>query len=185
MGQEVSAREALRHLPTDYASVEVVELVEELTEDDAIRMQALSEGVKIGTVKGKLDRSIPFMGKDFHIASKVGLMPLMEFAYYANSGADTGDMGSLVAIYEMLKDCIVPDEWMDFVAHAKKMKADAEDLMPVVQRTIELLTARPTQQDSDSSQQSSTTSESLMDNSSGQASGLVPVGELGRLASLG
>lgn len=159
---------------------------EEIAEDAAIRAQSFSEGVQTGKVGGKLDRRVDFMGKKFRIANKVGLMPLMEFAYFANSGADTADMGSLVAIYEMLKDCISDaDEWAAFVKHAKTMKADAEDLMPVVQQTIELLTARPTRQDSVSSVSPRGTSESLTDNSSGQAQHLMPVTDLGRVASLG
>ena len=157
---------------------------DEIAEDEAIRAQALAENVKTGKVNGKLDRRVTFMGKKFRIANKVGLMPLMEFAYFANSGADTADMGSLVAIYEMLKDCIADDaEWEAFTKHAKEMKADAEDLMPVVQQTIELLTARPTRQDSDSSASFPGTPESLTDNSSGQAHGLVPVTELGKQVS--
>lgn len=191
MAQQVDAKQALRLLPQEYASVEVERVPdtrtpEEIAEDQAIRAQATGEGVKTGTVGGKLDRSVEFLGKRFPIANKVGLMPLMEFAYYASSGADTSDMGSLVAIYEMLRDCFADEKTFDeFRAHAKKMKADAEEMMPVVQQTIELLTARPTGQDSDSSASLRETSASLTDNSSGQVQGLIPVSELGRVASLG
>lgn len=191
MTQQVDAKQALRLLPKEYASVEMERVVDtrtadEVAEDAAIRAQATSEGVKTGKIGGKLDRSVDFMGQKFPIASKVGLMPLMEFAYYASSGADTSDMGSLVAIYEMLRDCFKDEDTFDeFRKLAKRTKADAEDMMPVVQQTIELLTARPTEQDSESSASLRETSESLTDNSSGQAEGLVPVSELGRLASLG
>jgi hypothetical protein len=179
----VNAKQALALLPDDYREVEIEHVPGDPAEDEAIMAQAMSEGVKLGKIAGKLDRSVELMGKRFRIANKVGLMPLMEFAYYANSGADTGDMGALVAIYEMLKDCIDSNEWEEFIKHAKRMKADADELMPVVQQTIELLTARPTKQDSDSSDPSPSTSESLTDNSSGQMEGLTPVGDLGKLVS--
>jgi hypothetical protein len=104
------------------------------------------------------------MGARFRISDKVGLMPLMKFAHAANSGMDTSDMQALAAIYEMLRDCIyqgngIPEgedghdagDWARFEEHATVTKADAEDVMPVVQQTIELLTARPTRPPSGSS----------------------------------
>lgn len=190
MAQQVDSKQALRLLPTDYASVQVERVEdtrtpEEIAEDEATRIQARSEGVDVITDGKKLARRVEFEGKEFGIADKVGLMPLMEFAYHANSGIDTSDMGALAAIYEMLKDCIHPEEWDKFRAHAKEKKAGAEELMPVVQQTVELLTARPTSQESVSSSPSRQMSDSLTDTSSGQRDGLVPVTDLGRLASLG
>ena len=185
----VSKQQALTMLPDDYKNipVEVVRDVSDVpddVEDTAILAQSTSEGIKQGKVDGKLDRSVTFMGERFRIANKVGLMPLMEFAYFANSGADTGDMGALVSIYEMLRDCLADEkEFKRFTAHAKKMKADAEDMMPVVRETIELLTARPTLPPSDSSSESPRTSLHSMGNSSGQAEGLIPVAELERRVS--
>lgn len=200
MAQPMDPRQALRSLPADYASV-VTETVteertpEQLAEDEATRFQAMSEGVEVIQDGKTLARRVTFMGKQFRIADKVGLMPLMEFAYHANSGLSTDDMGALVAIYEMLKDCIAddppldeqgekagPSEWDHFVKHAKASKADAEDLMPVVQQTIELLTARPTSPESDSSKPSQQTSDSLTDTSSA-ITGLVPVADLGKVSS--
>lgn len=194
MAQQVDPKQALRLLPQDYASVQVEQVFdtrtpEEIAEDEATRIQARSEGVDLITDntedRKKLARRVEFEGKEFGIADKVGLMPLMEFAYHANSGIDTSDMGALAAIYEMLKDCIHPEEWDKFRAHAKHVKAGAEELMPVVQQTVELLTARPTSPESDSSSPSRQMSPSLTDTSSGQREGLVPVTDLGKLASLG
>lgn len=208
MAQHVDSKQALRLLPQDYASVQVEQVPdtrtpEEIAEDEATRIQARSEGVDLitdNTEDGKkLARRVEFQGKEFRIADKVGLMPLMEFAYHANSGIDTSDMGALAAIYEMLQDCISqdqdvnpatgkpegPTEWDRFRAHAKQVKAGAEELMPVVQQTVELLSARPTSPESDSSSPSRQMSPSLTDTSSGQREGLVPVTDLGKLASLG
>lgn len=114
-------------------------------------IQGLAEGVDP-------DERIEFMGEWFRIAHAVGLMPLMKFAAAADSNIDTSDMAALAAIYAMLKDCIyegnglAEDEkgydagdWEKFETHAIKMKAEADDLLPVTQQVIEILAARPTQ----------------------------------------
>jgi hypothetical protein len=97
---------------------------------------------------------------------------------------DTSDMGALAAIYEMLKDCIRPEEWADFIRYGKQIKADVEDLMDVINQTTELLTARPTGQGSDFSRPSTQTSDSGTADSS-QTAGLVSIGDLSKLASMG
>lgn len=175
MPAQVSSHEALRLLPDDYrmGSMEVVQ------EDQAAALQARTEGVEVEKDKdGAIIRKVTLMDKEFRIGNKVGLMPLMEFAYFADSGADTNDMGALVAIYEMLKDCIHVEDWDAFRAHAKQMKAEAEDLLPVVQQTIEQLTSRPTVRGTDSSAESSKTSDILTDTSSGQKAQLQTVDDL-------
>jgi hypothetical protein len=201
MSAQVSSHDALRLLPDDYASV-VSEVIpetprspEELAEDQAIRAQAAVEGVPVITEGKALARKVLLrsqhpqateaekQGRMFRIADRVGLLPLAEFAYHANSGMDTSDMGALAAIYEMLKDCIRPEEWDAFIRYGKEIKADVEDLMDVVNQTTELLTARPTGQGSDYSQPSTQTSDSGMDASS-QTAGLVNVADLGKLASM-
>lgn len=202
MAQQLNSRQALRALPAEYASVIVEEVPdtrtpEQRAEDEATQIQAKSEGVDLDKDRrvtlGKGDQE-----KKFRIADSIGLMPLMEFAYHANSGLDTSDMEALAAIYEMLKDCISdqqmnadpetgkpvgPTEWDRFRAHAKAIKADAEVLMDVVQQTVELLTGRPTVQDSGSSPQLRQMSDSLTDTSSGQREGLVSVADLGKVSS--
>lgn len=180
MPAQVSSHDALRLLPDDYrlGEMERVEdnrTPEEIAEDEATALQARIEGVQKGKV---LVREITFMDKSFRISNKVGLMPLMEFAYFADSGADTNDMGALVAIYEMLKDCIHKDDWDAFRAHAKQQRAEAEDLLPVVQQTIEKLTAKPTVQESGSSAPLHIMPDTLMDTSSGQKAKLTSVGDL-------
>jgi hypothetical protein len=113
-------------------------------------------------------QSVEFLGEDFAIADKVGLMPLLRFAHAAKSGLDSADMEGMAALYDMLRQCISeravyvrdgrpidkPDElddgvtvlggWAEFEAHATKAKADDEDLMGVVQRVMALMSERPT-----------------------------------------
>lgn len=158
---------------------------EQRAEDEAVRVQAKTEGVDLprDPATGELLRKVPFMGREFRIANEVGLLPLMEFAYHANSGMDTSDMGALAAMYEMLRDCIHPEDWPAFRAYATAKKAGAEQLMETVQAATELLTARPTVPESGYSSPPRTMPDSLTDSSSGQRAGLVQVSNLGKAAS--
>jgi len=52
---------------------------------------------------------VEFLGKEFAIASKIGLMPLMRFAHAAKSGLDSDDMEGMAAMYDMLRQCIADE----------------------------------------------------------------------------
>ena len=97
---------------------------------------------------------VEFMGEEFAIANKIGLMPLMRFAHAAKSGLDSADMEGMAAMYDMLRQCIadesvyifqgrqitgeeaseLPPEavehvqvyggWDEFEAHATRQRAD-------------------------------------------------------------
>jgi hypothetical protein len=143
-------------------------------------VQAAVEGVPVN------DR-VTFLGEEYRVAEKVGLMPLMRFAHAARKGTNTDDMEGLAAIYDMLHDCIHPDDWDRFCTDATDKKAEGDDLIPVVSQTIEILTARPTRRPSDSSAGPSTTSVSSTGSSSSQPipDGLMSVDELLRRAEAG
>lgn len=138
-------------------------------------IQARAEGVDI-VGDG---RKVTLLGAEFRMADRIGLMPLMRFAQSAKTGMDADDMEGLAAMYTLIRDCIdthrpqrpVLDEhgqplirdgapvteddgrseWDRFEDHAIATKADADDLMKVVQDVIEALTARPSQRPADSS----------------------------------
>ncbi|MDL4812820.1 hypothetical protein [Actinomadura opuntiae] len=112
-------------------------------ERDAREVQAMAEGVTLA------DR-VECMGGWYRIKDKVGLMPLMRFAHVSKK-VDEDDLEALVCIYDMLRACIHPKDWDRFVADMTEKDAEAEELMPVVARTMEILSARPTRQPSASS----------------------------------
>jgi hypothetical protein len=113
------------------------------------QVQAAAEGVV-------LDDKVEFLGEWFRISEKVGIMPLMKFAAAADAGMDTQDLGAMAAMYAVLQDVIYegtsgldpgddgydPGDWKKFEAHAIKTKADVEDMLPVVQQAVEILTSR-------------------------------------------
>ncbi|PZG17806.1 hypothetical protein C1I95_14750 [Micromonospora craterilacus] len=143
-------------------------------------LQTRVEGVEIVGGGDKVD----FMGDHYRIAEKVGLMPLMKFAMTAKQGANADDMEGLSAMYSLIKDCIDPAEWERFEQDAIDKKAEADDLLKVVQDTIQILSARPTRRPADSSAGPQTTSEPSKENSSSpEPARRVPEG-MGELVSI-
>jgi hypothetical protein len=118
-------------------------------------------------------RTVEFMGKRFRITDKIGLMPLLKFSAFAD--VNVQDPRALGALYAMLRDCIHPGspgcgecadckagsnqacpeydpgDWRAFEDHACETKADADELMDVVTKVIEMVAGRPTQPPSPSS----------------------------------
>ena len=110
--------------------------------------------------------TVEFMGKKFRIAEKVGLMPLLKFS--AAVDFDISDPRALSAMYAMLRDCIYrgtpacgtctackddresecaafdAGDWKAFEDHAIETQADADELMDVLTKTMEIITGRPT-----------------------------------------
>jgi hypothetical protein len=117
--------------------------------------------------------TIEFLGKRFRVADKIGLMPLLKFSAHADMS--TTDPRALGAMYAMLRDCIHggspgcgtcpacqdddeercksydPGDWKKFEEHAIEVKAEADELLDVIARTIEVISGRPTEPRSGSS----------------------------------
>lgn len=74
-------------------------------------------------------RRVEFMGKEFAVASKIGLMPLMRFAHAAKSGLDSADLEGMAAMYDMLRQCIADDSV--FVFQGRRItRGEASELPP-------------------------------------------------------
>lgn len=136
------------------------------------------------------------------MSDSIGMMPLLQFAHASSKGLDSADMEGLAALYAMIRDCIDqtrpqkdvdgelvddgPSEWDRFQRHAVDTKAEADDLMAVVQKCIEVISARPTRPPGDSSAGRPTTSANSKALSSTAATrrpeleGMVSVADLGR-----
>lgn len=101
--------------------------------------------------------TILFEGREFRVAEKFGLMPLIRFGYFAKKGLDTDDPSALAAMYDLIRQTIVDDDWEAFADHATEVRASEEDLMDVVKQAIGVMSGRPTRRPSDSSGGPSTT----------------------------
>lgn len=94
---------------------------------------------------------VSFAGESFTIADRIGLMPLMRFAKVAQSGVDSRELAGLAAMYDLIEQCIAEQDWPRFEKAADRTRADADELMQVVQDVMALVAARPTERPSDSS----------------------------------
>lgn len=95
--------------------------------------------------------TLEWMGETFTVAEKVGWMPVARFAKIASAGVDSESLDGLVAIYDMLENCLDAESWARFQAHATAIRASGDDCMRLVQLTTQAVTARPTLRSSDSS----------------------------------
>jgi len=74
-------------------------------------------------------RTVEFLGEEFAIADKIGLMPLMRFAHAAKSGLDSADLEGMAAMYDMLRQCIADDPV--FIFQGREItRGEANDLPP-------------------------------------------------------
>lgn len=90
-----------------------------------------------------------FCGELFTVG-KVGLIPLGRFAKAAVSGLDSADMEGLAAMLDMLSDTVVDGDRPRLLEVARRNRADATDLMPIIQAIIQAESGRPTRRPSDS-----------------------------------
>lgn len=107
--------------------------------------------------------------RTFRIAPSIGLMPLLRFAHAAKAGMDSTDLEGMAALYDMIADCVHPDDWTEFMSYATLTKAEDEDLMEFVGTAMEIITARPRKPRGNSSGTSPRTSARSRGDSSRQA----------------
>lgn len=113
-----------------------------------------------------MTETVEFLGERFSIAERVAALPLMRFAKVARSGTQASDMEGLAALYDLLEQCVHPDDWDRFQAHAERQRADGEQLLTVVQEVFALLAERPTGRSTASSDGPQIIEPSSMDDSS-------------------
>ena len=90
-----------------------------------------------------------FFGEKFELRP-VQQFLLMEFAEVVDD-ADENGIPAAAAMMRLLREAVLPEDWKRFRALAVKNNATGEDLMPVIQATVEEGDDRPTVRSSDSS----------------------------------
>lgn len=160
-------------------------------EIDATELQGQADEELSGEIVG-IRRVITLKGREFRVAEKVGLMPLLKFSHAANLRAN--DDRAYSAMYAMLRDVIYEGDqpcgrcagckgaagdpvtrdcekadqgdWEKFEDWATVSKADEDELFDVVSQAVKIITARPTELPASSSTGSRQTSRSLTAGSS-------------------
>ncbi|GAC1374662.1 MAG: hypothetical protein NVSMB4_02350 [Acidimicrobiales bacterium] len=92
-----------------------------------------------------------FFGTTLRLNSEgVSEFALMEFATAANEGQDGDTSQGMASLYRLVVDCVHPEDVGKFKATARKNRAKAADLMPLVEATFAAVAERPTGQPADS-----------------------------------
>lgn len=98
-----------------------------------------------GQVVGKKEYDVVKLGsKEFRIREKIGAMAMLKWA--SASELNTDDPRALAAIYAMLKSVILKEDWGAFEEYAMENDTDAEALLDVVAKALEIVAGRPTAQ---------------------------------------
>lgn len=103
--------------------------------------------------------------RDFRLAERIGIMPLMQFARVARKGTRANDMEAMASMLDFIQQAIHPDDWAEFVEFTTDTRADTEELLTFVRTAIGAIGARPTRPRSSSQDGSRTTTVSSPDDS--------------------
>lgn len=109
--------------------------------------EALNDKVVSGEVvdeDGNEYDYVELKGEKFRIREKIGALAMLKWS--AASELSTEDPKALAAIYSMIKSVILKDDWNAFENHALDTDADAEELLDVVTKALEIVSGRPTKQ---------------------------------------
>lgn len=86
---------------------------------------------------------ITFRGKEYRIADKIGIWPLMQLARAAEAGVSMADQKGLAAAHALLQDVIHPDDWGEFQEDMISGKVDElDELMKATRQATELMAER-------------------------------------------
>lgn len=160
-------------------------------------VQTLSEGAVVDDDSTHIE----FMGERFRLSESIGLMPLLKFAHTAKTGLTSDDMEGLSAMYLLIRSCLDrsqvqatnpdgspqfddtgapvwagPSEWDRFELHAIDTQADGEDLSDLINRAVQVVSARPRKRRGASSASSPQTSPNLRGSSSSPGTRPTPPG---------
>lgn len=109
--------------------------------------EAVNDKVVAGEVvadDGKTFDYVELAGKKFRVREKIGALAMLKWA--ASSDMDTDDPRALGAIYAMIRSVIYKKDWTDFENTALDEDCDAEELLDVVSKSLEIVAGRPTKQ---------------------------------------
>jgi hypothetical protein len=87
---------------------------------------------------------IEYEGRRFRIASKVGLMSMMDFAEVADSGVDANAIAGLAAMKRLLRDVIDDRDWQRFHTWSRTAALDGEQLGLIISKAMEIIGSRET-----------------------------------------
>lgn len=78
---------------------------------------------------------LTYQGKEYRLADKIGVWPLMQLARAAQEGIASTDVRGLAALHAMFQDMLDPEDWPQF--EADMIAAKMDDPMGLLQTTQE------------------------------------------------
>lgn len=111
-----------------------------------------------------------FYGVELRARNRIGLMALVQYAHIAKQGVQAEDIDGLDAMYGLIRQCVIPEDWQAFLTVCDEHSPDADTVFGVVKVVIAAAAARPSLRLSDSPPGSTTPSTSSRDDSSSPAS---------------
>lgn len=121
----------------ELAQVQLSQADDEAKKDDVVTGEVVDDD-------GKKYDYVEMKGEKFRLREKIGAMAM--FKWSAASDMDTDNPRALGAIYAMIKSVILKEDWYAFETHALDTDADAEELLDVVTKALEIVGGRPTKQ---------------------------------------
>lgn len=129
-------------VPTDEETDRELAEVQRSQADEDAKSEVV-EG-KVTGKDGKTYDYVELKDEKFRLREKIGVMAM--FKWSASADMDTDNPKALAAIYAMLKSVILRDDWYNFESHAIDTDADAEELLDVIAKGLEIIGGRPTKQ---------------------------------------
>lgn len=91
-------------------------------------------------------------GETFEVPEFVAPIALMRYSDGAVRGVDSDSPEGMAAMYVVLKACIADGDWDRFEQLALRERLTHSDLLDVVKQAFEVISERPTERPSDSSE---------------------------------
>lgn len=76
---------------------------------------------------------LEYNGKEYKLATKIGVWPLMQLARAAQEGVNSTDMRGMAALHAMFEDMIDPEDWPQF--EADMISSKMQDPMALLMTT--------------------------------------------------
>lgn len=95
--------------------------------------------------------TVTCMGESFETWPSISAMAYVDFARSMKTDENSVSPDSVLALMDLLQDCLLPEEWDRFQQVTRSKRAGFEDLMNVIKAMVEAQADRPTGQPTDSS----------------------------------
>jgi hypothetical protein len=84
-------------------------------------------------------------GVRFRVAESVGFWPLAMYAKVASDGVDSETLDGFVAIFDLMRDLLHPDDFHRFGEHVSRRKYKGDKILEIMADAMSVVSARPSE----------------------------------------